>query len=108
MSPDQIKPLYVRHSSEEDRYVIAVPNPFKFHLRKSFRQAYLSIPEDQKVEFDFSQVTSLDSAAIGMLLVAFEHFGHNRDHVVLSNLHQQVRVILEMANLDRVFTILPS
>lgn len=54
---------------------------------------------------DLSGSEYMDSAALGMLLLLLEKVGGSRERVKIINPNPNVRKILEIANFDKLFTL---
>jgi len=90
-----------------DGIVIALRDSFTFQDHHAFRavlDALKAAGTGRKV-LDLSQVTFLDSAALGMLLVAAEEVGRQKGGVTLRNPSSQISRLFELAALDTLFTI---
>ncbi|MGQ5522553.1 STAS domain-containing protein [Chitinimonas sp. PSY-7] len=81
---------------------------FDFNLHREFRQAsqeLLDANEVQEIRVDFDQVPYLDSSALGMLLLLKERAAAQKKNVVLTNCHEPVKQVFEMAQFQHMFTI---
>ncbi|MEO5373756.1 MAG: STAS domain-containing protein [Alphaproteobacteria bacterium] len=59
----------------------------------------------KKIVFDLSGVEFIDSAALGMLLLARETAISRQAHVVLRGARDQARRIMAVAKFDKLFTV---
>jgi len=59
----------------------------------------------RSIHVDFSNLTYMDSAGLGLLLTLREQAEKARSQVVLTNPKGSVREILELARFDTLFTI---
>ncbi|MBN3873474.1 STAS domain-containing protein [Nostoc sp. JL33] len=57
---------------------------------------------------DFQDVTFMDSSGLGALVLAFKTLRAADTKLVLCSINEQVRILLELTNMDKVFEIFPS
>ncbi|MFK8010697.1 MAG: STAS domain-containing protein [Marinicellaceae bacterium] len=74
-------------------------------LRKTILAA---LKTDQKVEVDLCQVSYIDSSGIASLVEGLQFAKSESKLFVLSNPSKQVKAIMELARLDKVFTIISN
>ncbi|GGY22015.1 STAS domain-containing protein [Paludibacterium paludis] len=82
---------------------------FDFNMHKDFRQASQELLDNHSINeivVDFDQVPFLDSSALGMLLLLKERAAAQKKTMVLSNCHETVQQVLEIACFNKMFTIL--
>lgn len=94
--------------SEDDgkNQVIKIHGRFNFSMHLDFRNTYCGINEAGKnFVLDFSEVTYLDSAALGMLLLLREHAEKNAGTVEIRSVNTDVKRVLVIANFDSLFPI---
>jgi anti-sigma B factor antagonist len=72
-------------------------------LRKTILAA---LKTDSKVEVDLSEVSYIDSSGIASLVEGLQFAKSHSKSFVLSNPIKQVTAIIELASLDKVFTII--
>jgi len=72
-------------------------------LRKTILAA---LKTNQKVYVDLSAVNYIDSSGIASLVEGLQFSKSNQKEFVLSKPSKQVRAIMELARLDKVFTII--
>lgn len=72
-------------------------------LRKTILAA---LKTNQKVYVDLSGVSYIDSSGIASLVEGLQFSKSNNKKFVLSNPSKQVKAIMELARLDKVFTII--
>lgn len=65
-----------------------------------------SLKIDARVEVDLSNVNYIDSSGIASLVEGLQFAKSNSKDFVLSNPSKQVKAIMELARLDKVFTII--
>jgi HptB-dependent secretion and biofilm anti anti-sigma factor len=85
--------------------IIQIPNPFNYHARKDFLPQVQENPEDPELTLDFDGVSSLDSAALGMLLMAREQRKGVTGRISLINCNEAVKQILTIAQFHMLFDI---
>ena len=81
---------------------------FDFSAHRNFRTAtdeVINNPKVKALDLDLGQVNYIDSSALGMLLLLNERCKAAGKTVVLSNCQGTVRQVLEVAHLDRVFSL---
>lgn len=84
---------------------IRIENHFNFSVYPEFRQAYRDISPQaiDQIEVDIQDVTYIDSAALGMLLLLGEHFSGTR--IQITHASQFVKQVLDIANFGKKFDI---
>lgn len=86
---------------------IKVSGRFDFGMHKEFRDASNRIDAGlKKIEVDLSSTSYMDSSALGMLLVLRDKVAGNKDVVVIKGASAEVRKILQIANFDKLFTLI--
>ena len=61
-------------------------------------------PEVKSIIFEFAQVDFIDSAALGMLLLAHEEAKRREKDITIASAGGHVKRILDMARFDQFFT----
>lgn len=86
---------------------IKLQGKFTFDAHKEFRQAMKAQMAGpcRAIDIDFSAVDYLDSAALGMLLLAREQSAEVGKVLALRNCTGHVKGVLDVANFQRLFTI---
>ena len=87
---------------------VALAGKFTFPDNQVFREllneaARLSQPA---LEFDFDQVDFIDSAALGMLLVARDEVLKQGGHVTLKRPRGQVKKMFDISRFSALFTVI--
>lgn len=91
---------------ESGTLYIKIGGRFDFSLHKEFRDASNQIFSDiRKIEVDLSMTNYLDSSALGMLLVLRDKIAGNKESVVIKGATADVRKILQIANFDKLFSL---
>lgn len=57
---------------------------------------------------DFQDVEFMDSSGFGALVSALKRVREHKRQIYLCSLNSQLRLVLELTSMDRVFTIFPS
>ncbi|MEH2135225.1 STAS domain-containing protein [Nostoc sp.] len=57
---------------------------------------------------DFKDVTFMDSSGLGALVLAFKTLRAADTKLVLCSINEQVRILFELTNMDKVFEIFPN
>lgn len=84
---------------------ITIQGSFTFDENRHFRDVYEQIPRNKPVAVDLSRTDYMDSAGLGMLLRLREHAGNDPKSVRLVGANDTVKLILEVANFGRLFTL---
>lgn len=83
---------------------IAISGRFDFSIHNEFRQATKAVDASTKsIVVDLSNTDYLDSSALGMLLVLRDKIPGN--NVKIMGARTDVKKILEIANFDKLFSI---
>ncbi|MEG3638100.1 STAS domain-containing protein [Magnetococcus sp. PR-3] len=104
-SKNSVLEMTKKYHTKHGRYIIKLPNPFKFNSHQRFREMCESLDHDDSVEFDLRHVTSIDSSALGMLMLAHEYFGKDRNRLFLSHIHTNVKSVFDVARMDVLYTM---
>ncbi|MEH2465151.1 STAS domain-containing protein [Nostoc sp.] len=77
---------------------------------QDFRQNITNILETgaKIVLVDFKDVTFMDSSGLGALVLAFKTLRAADSKLVLCSISEQVRILFELTNMDKVFEIFPN
>ena len=85
---------------------ISVTGRFDFGVHQDFRRATDEAGSDiNSIVVDMSEVDYLDSSALGMLLVLRDKVGEKQSAVQIKGAKPEVKKILEIANFDKLFTL---
>ncbi|WP_341525633.1 STAS domain-containing protein [Nostoc sp. UHCC 0302] len=57
---------------------------------------------------DFQDVTFMDSSGLGALVLAFKTLRAADSKLVVCSINEQVRILFELTNMDKVFEIFPN
>ncbi|MEH2404532.1 STAS domain-containing protein [Nostoc sp.] len=77
---------------------------------QDFRQNINNILESgaKIVLVDFKDVTFMDSSGLGALVLAFKTLRAADSKLVICSISEQVRILFELTNMDKVFEIFPN
>jgi HptB-dependent secretion and biofilm anti anti-sigma factor len=75
---------------------------------KEFRKFYQELPKYKRCIIDFNRVRYIDSAALGMLMVLWNHFGIDKEPVRVINCEEGVSKQLNHFHLNEVFEIVEN
>ncbi len=90
--------------------VITLSGNLNATTSQEFRQNITNILESgaKIVLVDFKDVTFMDSSGLGALVLAFKTLRAANIQLVLCSINEQVRILFELTNMDKVFEIFPS
>lgn len=92
-------------SADSSQLTMAIDGRFDFNIHSDFRNAYRDLPATTRFIIDLGKATFMDSSAMGMLLLLREHVGEKSDNIRLQNCNPEVRKILSISNLDKMFVV---
>ncbi|MDT8385001.1 MAG: STAS domain-containing protein [Gammaproteobacteria bacterium] len=92
-------------SSDGSLLTMAIEGRFDFNIHSEFRNSYRDLPATTKFVIDLGKATFMDSSAMGMLLLLREHVGEKTESIRLQNCKPDVRKILSISNLDKMFIV---
>lgn len=89
---------------------ILLPERFDYSFFQNFEkqlQALLATPSlpEQEILLDFAEVSYLDSAALGMMVMSNKQAEEKGVRMVLTNVHGLAAEIVSIAKLDQLFII---
>lgn len=85
---------------------IIISGRFDFNLHEEFRNSYKEQSETiNHYTIDFKDVSYLDSAALGMLLLLRKHASQDEADICIIHANPMVKEIFEMSNFGRLFEI---
>lgn len=96
-----------KNQFSESASVVTLHGRFTFDSHKDFRNAFSEhlTSKSREITIDFSAVDYMDSAALGMLLLARERASDQGKTVTLINCRGTVKAVLDIANFQRLFSI---
>lgn len=95
-------------SLHDGKAVMKLAGRFDFNAHREYRDALerlSALPENSDFVVDLSEVSYLDSSALGMLLLLRDRARHANKSVTLSGVKGTVRQVLEIANFAKMFAI---
>ena len=93
---------------KDGRAVLVLAGRFEYDALRAFRKACnspLGSDAVRELVLDFGGVECLDGCALGMLLLLKEHADEVKKRVVLSNCRGSVKVTLDRASFDKIFSM---
>lgn len=84
---------------------LAIKGRFDYSSQKEFRECFAEYPKGAKFVVDLSQVSYIDSSALGMLLLLRDHAGANGKQIILKGASEFVANALRMARFERLFVL---
>lgn len=98
--------MIVHHDSENDCLTLQLGDHFDFSVHRAFHEACLdSSRAARSYVVDLGQVTTMDSSALGMLLLLREHAGADRAEIRIVNAGNELRNTLRVAGFDKLFVL---
>ncbi len=86
--------------------MIKIPSRFDYTSSAEFNQALgLALDDADTISLDCSNLDYIDSAGIGLLVLAQKKAQARQAKVVLNNLKPAIRELLELANLQKLIDI---
>jgi len=82
-----------------------VTDRFDFSVHRSFHEACLARPRARSYVIDLEGVASMDSSALGMLLLLREHAGGDEADIRVVSASTELRNTFRVAGLDRLITV---
>lgn len=99
--------MAIMSSKLDDKFclTITVRGRFDYHSSGKFRHHYEKYGDKpSKFIIDMTQMESLDSTAIGLLLMLKGNAGDKKE-VILKNPNEIIERVLNVSKIDRMFTI---
>ncbi|MEH2068215.1 MAG: STAS domain-containing protein [Nostoc sp.] len=95
---------------KEQVKVIKLSGNLNATTSQEFRQSITKILElgVKIVLLDFQDVTFMDSSGLGALVLAFKTLRAADIQLVICSINEQVRILFELTNMDKIFEIFPS
>ena len=91
--------------ADGERITLHLTDRFDFSVHRSFHDACLARPRARSYVIDLEGVTSMDSSALGMLLLLREHAGGDEADIRVINASTELRNTFRVAGLDRLLTV---
>ncbi|WP_199536084.1 STAS domain-containing protein [Dyella solisilvae] len=97
--------LTVHHDSEQDCLTLQLGERFDFSVHRDFHDACLGGRAARSYVIDLGAVSSMDSSALGMLMLLREHAGAGRAEIRIVNADSGLRGTLRVAGFDKLFVL---
>lgn len=91
--------------TSSDCITLHVGERFDFSVHRGFHDACLAKPRARSYVIDLEGVGSMDSSALGMLLLLREHAGGDDADIRVVNASDDLRNTFRVAGLDRMLTL---
>ena len=90
--------------------VVSLGGDVDMHRASELRDALTKIvaPRPPQLVLDLSEVKFLDSTGLGTLVYFLKEVGGYDGKMLLANLNENVRNVLEITRLEKVFSVFPS
>lgn len=95
----------IQVSQKGNCFTLSLPKEFNYQAYMSFHKTLQGIPKGSRFVLDFSLVETIDSAALGMLLLLREQAGHARSDVSLIHCSPLIKRALFSTQLQDLFSI---
>jgi anti-anti-sigma factor len=98
--------LTIHRDGEQDCLTLQLGEHFDFSMHRDFHDACLGdVPRARSYVVDLAEVDSVDSSALGMLLLLREHAGGDRAEIHIVNVDSALRGTLRVAGFDKLFVL---
>jgi HptB-dependent secretion and biofilm anti anti-sigma factor len=97
--------MAVTANRQGNNLTIAFSGSFNFHARSGFVESYKNQPADLTYELDFRKCPSVDSSALGMLMIFREHAGGESSNITITNCSSQLLNLFKVAQFHTIFDI---
>lgn len=97
--------MSVSTQTDGNKHIIKLKGRFDFAIKDDFCSAYEGIETNKVFVLDFSAVESIDSSALGMLLLLRDYAGEEESNIELTMCSPDIKNILEISNFQKLFTI---
>lgn len=88
-----------------DTVTIQISGAFDFKLRTAFRHAYQNESAKSRFIIDFKEVSSIDSAAFGMLLTLREFSGGDTANITLTQCRPHIHEVFRFSKFYQLFKL---
>lgn len=100
--------LEIIHHPEKKELTVRISGRFDFSVHQDFRKATEWDRDTVKtINVDLRHTEYMDSSALGMLLILRDKMNNNPSAIRLLNANPEVKKILEIANFQKLFTLVP-
>jgi len=98
--------LDVHHDPEHNCLPLHLGERFDFSMHRAFHDACLAEGSSARsYVVDLGEVGTMDSSALGMLMLLREHAGGDQAEIRIVNASSDLRNTLRIAGFDRLFTV---
>jgi len=98
--------MIVHHDADLDCLTLQLGEHFDFTIHRDFHDACLGEKKPSRsYVIDLGEVTTMDSSALGMLLLLREHAGADRADIRIVNASPELRTTFRVAGFDKLFTL---
>lgn len=99
--------MEIAKEQKPGRFEATMRGEFVFCDHKQFRELLdqLADPSVKQVVLNMAALTFIDSAALGMLLLAHDEAEKYGKQIVLQGIAGQVKKVMEIARFDQLFTL---
>ena len=97
--------MAVTATREDNRLIIKFSGAFDFNARNDFLQAYSDAPSDLAFELDFRRCNSVDSSALGLLMVFREFAGGENSDITITGCSEQLLNLFRVAQFHSIYNI---
>ncbi|MBD2257482.1 sugar transferase [Pseudanabaena sp. FACHB-2040] len=95
-------------ADKQEEAVLSLPSALTLveavEFEKTVQGFYQATPNLKSLVLDFSQTTFIDSSGLGALVICYRHSKAHSSQLILRGVQAQVRMALEMTDLDQLFT----
>ena len=92
-------------NKHENKITIQVVGEFTYELHKKFRDSYRDEKPTSQYVIDLAKTKSMDSSALGMLLLLRQHAGEDKSQIRIINHNPQIKNILKLVRFDELFAM---
>jgi HptB-dependent secretion and biofilm anti anti-sigma factor len=98
--------LSTETSKDNGTVTIRLHGRFDFTSSQGFRKAYEAVPKGGAAFIvDMTDVTAIDSSALGLLVILKEYAGGSTGQVRILGCRPEIKKVLAIANFQRMFRI---
>jgi anti-sigma B factor antagonist len=100
----------IEQGSEAGHYVIAARGEIDLFTAPELKQVLTDAIEggQRRIAIDLSEVSFLDSTALGVLIGAVKRLRSREGALAIVNVDENISKTFEITGLDQIFTILPT
>jgi len=105
--PEEAFSIARRSGSTDDVQILVPRGSISFNTAPEFREA-MEATTAKRVIIDLTEVPSIDSVAVGVLVRAFVTCNRSGRRLALVGLGHRVRNVLQLTGIDPLFEIFPT